>query len=323
MKFLDQAKITIKAGDGGNGCCSFRREKFIEFGGPNGGDGGDGGSVFLKAVNGLNTLIDYRFVQNYKAEKGTGGKGNNKTGASGKNLILKVPIGTQVYAEDKKTLLYDLIKEGEEIKIASGGKGGLGNTRFKSSTNQAPRKTTNGSKGEEFEIWLELKIIADIGLVGFPNSGKSSFLSLTTRAKPKVADYPFTTLNPNLGVLTIDEKEIVVADIPGLIEGAHKGIGLGDKFLKHIERCKSILHLIDINESDLYEKYKIIRNELEKYSSDLISKKEIVALNKIDLLDKEEIDKKINDFKKKYRKNFFKISILKKDNIKELLRALK
>ena len=323
MKFLDQAKITIKAWDGGNGCCSFRREKFIEFGGPNGGDGGDGGSVFLKAVNGLNTLIDYRFVQNYKAEKGTGGKGNNKTGASGKNLILKVPIGTQVYAEDKKTLLYDLIKEGEEIKIASGGKGGLGNTRFKSSTNQAPRKTTNGSKGEEFEIWLELKIIADIGLVGFPNSGKSSFLSLTTRAKPKVADYPFTTLNPNLGVLTIDEKEIVVADIPGLIEGAHKGIGLGDKFLKHIERCKSILHLIDINESDLYEKYKIIRNELEKYSSDLISKKEIVALNKIDLLDKEEIDKKINDFKKKYRKKFFKISILKKDNIKELLRALK
>ena len=323
MKFLDQAKITIKAGDGGNGCCSFRREKFIEFGGPNGGDGGDGGSVFLKAVNGLNTLIDYRFVQNYKAEKGTGGKGNNKTGASGKNLILKVPIGTQVYAEDKKTLLYDLIKEGEEIKIASGGKGGLGNTRFKSSTNQAPRKTTNGSKGEEFEIWLELKIIADSGLVGFKNSGKSSFLSLTTRAKPKVADYPFTTLNPNLGVLTIDEKEIVVADIPGLIEGAHKGIGLGDKFLKHIERCKSILHLIDVNESDLYEKYKIIRNELEKYSSDLISKKEIVALNKIDLLDKEEIDKKINDFKKKYRKKFFKISILKKDNIKELLRALK
>ena len=323
MKFLDQAKITIKAGDGGNGCCSFRREKFIEFGGPNGGDGGDGGSVFLKAVNGLNTLIDYRFVQNYKAEKGIGGKGNNKTGASGKNLILKVPIGTQVYAEDKKTLLYDLIKEGEEIKIASGGKGGLGNTRFKSSTNQAPRKTTNGSKGEEFEIWLELKIIADIGLVGFPNSGKSSFLSLTTRAKPKVADYPFTTLNPNLGVLTIDEKEIVVADIPGLIEGAHKGIGLGDKFLKHIERCKSILHLIDINESDLYEKYKIIRNELEKYSLDLISKKEIVALNKIDLLDKEEIDKKINDFKIKYKKKFFKISILKKENIKELLRALK
>ena len=247
MKFLDQAKITVKAGDGGNGCCSFRREKFIEFGGPNGGDGGNGGSVILEAVNGLNTLIDYRYIQHFKAQRGENGKGSNKTGASGDDLILKVPVGTQVYAEDKKTLLYDLVTEGEKIKIATGGKGGLGNTRFKSSTNQAPRKTTNGSLGEEFEIWLELKIIADIGLVGFPNSGKSSFLSLTTRAKPKIADYPFTTLNPNLGVLSIDEKEIVVADIPGLIEGAHQGVGLGDKFLKHIERCKSILHLIDAN----------------------------------------------------------------------------
>ncbi len=323
MKFLDQAKITVKAGDGGNGCCSFRREKFIEFGGPNGGDGGDGGSVKLLAVNGLNTLIDFRFIQHFKAERGENGKGNNKTGASGKELILKVPVGTQVYAEDKKTLLFDLVKEGEKIKIATGGKGGLGNTRFKSSTNQAPRKTTNGSKGEEFEIWLELKIIADVGLVGFPNSGKSSFLSLITRAKPKIADYPFTTLNPNLGVANVDEQEIVFADIPGLIEGAHKGVGLGDKFLKHIERCKSILHLIDINEENLVSRYKIIRNELEKYSYELLNKKEIIAFNKTDLLDEKEINEKIDNFKVNIKKFFFKISILKKSNIKELLRALK
>ena len=323
MKFLDHAKITIKAGDGGNGCCSFRREKFIEFGGPNGGDGGHGGSVILIAVNGLNTLIDYRFTQHFKAERGENGKTNNKTGATGQDLILKVPIGTQIYAEDKKTLLYDLTKEGENIKIANGGRGGLGNTRFKSSTNQAPRKTTNGTTGEEFEIWLELKIIADIGVVGFPNSGKSSFLSLTTRAKPKIADYPFTTINPNLGVLNIDNKELVIADIPGLIKGAHKGVGLGDKFLKHIERCKSILHLIDINEDNLFNRYQIIREELEKYSPELLNKREIVAFNKIDLLDKNEINIKINDFKRHFRKDFFKISILKKNNIKELLRTLK
>ena len=323
MKFLDQAKITIKAGNGGNGCCSFRREKFIEFGGPNGGDGGNGGSIFLKAVNGLNTLIDYRFTQRFKAETGNNGTSNNKTGSSGKNLVLKVPIGTQIYAEDKKTLLYDLIKENETIKIATGGKGGLGNTRFKSSTNQAPRKTTDGKLGEEFEIWLELKIIADIGLVGFPNSGKSSFLSLTTRAKPKVAAYPFTTLNPNLGVLNIDDKEVIIADIPGLIQGAHKGIGLGDKFLKHIERCKSILHLIDINEDNLFARYKIIRDELEKYSPELMNKNEIVAFNKIDLLDQNEISEKLNNFKEYFKKDFFKISILKKNNINELLRELK
>ena len=323
MKFLDEAKITVKAGDGGNGCCSFRREKFIEFGGPNGGDGGHGGSIILSVSSGLNTLIDYRFTQHFKAERGENGKGNNKTGASGKDLILKVPIGTQIYAEDKKTLLYDLIKEGESIKIANGGKGGLGNTRFKSSTNQAPRKTTNGVIGEEFEIWLELKIIADIGLIGFPNSGKSSLLSLTTRAKPKIADYPFTTTNPNLGVLKIDDKEIVIADIPGLIKGAHRGVGLGDKFLKHIERCKSLLHLIDINEDNLFNRYKIIREELEKYSPELMSKREIVAFNKVDLLEEEEINVKISEFKKNFKKKFYKISILKKNNIKELLRALK
>ncbi|MBL60968.1 MAG: GTPase ObgE [Candidatus Pelagibacter sp.] len=323
MKFLDQAKITIKAGDGGNGCCSFRREKFIEFGGPNGGDGGHGGSVILLAVNSLNTLIDFRFMQHFKAARGENGKGNNKTGASGKDLILRVPVGTQIYAEDKKTLIFDLTKNGEQIQIANGGKGGLGNTRFKSSTNQAPRKTTNGSKGEEFEIWLELKIIADIGLVGFPNSGKSSFLSVTTRAKPKIADYPFTTINPNLGVLNIDNKEIVIADIPGLIRGAHRGVGLGDKFLKHIERCNSILHLIDINEDKLFNRYNIIREELKKYSPKLINKREIVVFNKIDLLDQNQICIKIREFRKNFKKEFFKISILKKSNINELLRALK
>ena len=323
MKFLDQAKITIKAGDGGNGCCSFRREKFIEFGGPNGGDGGHGGSVILLAVNSLNTLIDYRFMQHFKAARGENGKGNNKTGASGNDLILRVPVGTQIYAEDKKTLIFDLTKNGEQIQIANGGKGGLGNTRFKSSTNQAPRKTTNGSKGEEFEIWLELKIIADIGLVGFPNSGKSSFLSVTTRAKPKIADYPFTTINPNLGVLNIDNKEIVIADIPGLIRGAHRGVGLGDKFLKHIERCNSILHLIDINEDKLFNRYNIIREELKKYSPKLINKREIVVFNKIDLLDQNQICIKIREFRKNFKKEFFKISILKKSNINELLRALK
>jgi len=323
MKFLDQAKITIKAGDGGNGCCSFRREKFIEFGGPNGGDGGDGGSIIFNTVNGLNTLIDFRFTKHFKAERGQNGQSNNKTGASGKDLFLKVPVGTQIYAEDKKTLLFDLIKEGEEIKLATGGKGGLGNTRFKSSTNQAPRKTTKGKAGEEFEIWLELKIIADVGLVGFPNAGKSSFLSSVSRAKPKVADYPFTTLNPNLGVANIDEKEIVIADIPGLIEGAHKGTGLGDKFLKHIERCKSIIHLIDINEDNLFKRYQIIRNELKKYSSDLAKKKEFVVLNKIDLVDNELKIKKIDEFKKKFKQKFYEISVLKKENLKQILRAIK
>jgi len=230
MKFLDQAKIHVKAGNGGNGLASFRREKFVEFGGPNGGDGGSGGSVILKAVNGLNTLIDFRYTQHFKATNGEKGGSSNKTGHGGKNLYLRVPLGTQVYADDKKTLIYDFTKENEEFVLAKGGSGGIGNTRFKSSTNRAPRKFTKGKEGEEISVWLELKIIADVGLIGFPNAGKSSFLSISTRARPKIANYPFTTLNPNLGVVQIDEKEIVLADIPGLIEGAHKGIGLGDQF---------------------------------------------------------------------------------------------
>ena len=322
MKFLDQAKIFAKAGDGGNGIASFRREKFIEYGGPNGGDGGDGGSVILKAVNGLNTLIDFRFAQHFKSENGDKGGSNNKTGHGGKDLYLRVPLGTQVYAEDKKTLIYDFTKENEEFILAKGGKGGVGNTKFKSSTNRAPRKFTKGKSGEEISVWLELKIIADVGLIGFPNAGKSSFLTVSTKARPKIADYPFTTLKPNLGVVQFDDKEIVMADIPGLIEGAHKGIGLGDKFLKHVERCKSLLHIIDINEDDLINKYKIIREELSQYSEKLTKKKEIVVFNKIDLLTEEEKNNKIKEFKKFYKKKFFQISILKKQNIKEVLRSL-
>ena len=322
MKFLDQAKIFVKAGDGGNGIASFRREKFIEYGGPNGGDGGNGGSVILKAVNGLNTLIDFRFAQHFKSENGDKGGSNNKTGHGGKDLYLRVPLGTQVYAEDKKTLIYDFTKENEEFVLAKGGKGGVGNTKFKSSTNRAPRKFTKGKSGEEISVWLELKIIADVGLIGFPNAGKSSFLTTSTKARPKIADYPFTTLKPNLGVVQFDDKEIVMADIPGLIEGAHKGIGLGDKFLKHVERCKSLLHIIDINEDDLINKYKIIREELSQYSEKLTKKKEIVVFNKIDLLTEEEKNNKIKEFKKFYKKKFFQISILKKQNIKEVLRSL-
>ena len=322
MKFLDQAKIFVKAGDGGNGIASFRREKFIEYGGPNGGDGGDGGSIILKAVNGLNTLIDFRFAQHFKSENGDKGGSNNKTGHGGKDLYLRVPLGTQVYAEDKKTLIYDFTKENEEFVLAKGGKGGVGNTKFKSSTNRAPRKFTKGKSGEEISVWLELKIIADVGLIGFPNAGKSSFLTISTKARPKIADYPFTTLKPNLGVVQFDDKEIVMADIPGLIEGAHKGIGLGDKFLKHVERCKSLLHIIDINEDDLINKYKIIREELSQYSEKLTKKKEIVVFNKIDLLTEEEKNNKIKEFKKFYKKKFFQISILKKQNIKEVLRSL-
>ena len=281
MKFLDQVKIYIKAGDGGSGSPSFRREKFIEFGGPDGGDGGKGGSVVLVSERNLNTLIDYRYQQHFKAERGGDGKGKNQTGKGGDNLYLKVPIGTQVFEEDNKTLIFDFKKEKEEYTAAIGGKGGFGNTRFKSSTNRAPRKFTKGLKGEDFWIWLQLKTIADIGIIGLPNAGKSSLLASITSANPKIANYKFTTLNPNLGVAVYDDKEITLADIPGLIEGAHKGVGLGTKFLKHIERCKTLLHLIDVTEKDLIRSYKQIRAELGKYSKSLLKKNEIIVLNKI------------------------------------------
>ena len=304
MKFLDQTKIYLKAGDGGSGSASFRREKFIEFGGPDGGDGGAGGSVIFIASKNLNTLIDFRYRQHFKAERGEDGKGKKKTGKSGKDLILKVPVGTQVFEEDNNTLIEDLTKSGQKIIIAKGGKGGLGNVRFKSSTNRAPRKKTDGSIGENFWIWLQLKVIADIGIVGMPNSGKSSLLSVLTSAKPKIANYPFTTINPNLGVDSYDDKEVTLADIPGLIEGAHEGIGLGDKFLRHIERCKNILHLIDITNDNLLENYSKVRKELFKYSNKLTKKKEIIVFNKTDMVSEDEINKKIDIFNKKIKKKF-------------------
>jgi len=318
MKFLDQVKIYIKAGDGGNGSPSFRREKFIEFGGPDGGDGGKGGSVVLRSERNLNTLIDYRYQQHHKAERGTDGAGKKRTGRSGKDLLLKVPVGTQVFEEDNKTLIFDFKKQGDEFVVASGGKGGLGNVRFKSSTNRAPRKFTKGKIGEEFIIWLQLKTIADIGIIGLPNAGKSSLLSAITSATPKIANYKFTTLNPNLGVAVYDDKEITIADIPGLVEGAHKGVGLGIKFLKHIERCKTLLHLIDITEKDLESTYKQVKNELKSYSKDLLKKEEIIVLNKTDLVDKEEVKEIINDFSKNKKSEVATLSTLNKKSISKI-----
>lgn len=322
MKFLDQVKIYVKAGDGGKGSASFRREKFIEFGGPNGGDGGKGGSIKLVCEKNLNTLIDFRYRQHFNAERGGDGKGQNKTGKSGSDLILKIPIGTQVLEEDNKTLIFDCTKGDQSFVIANGGKGGLGNTRFKSSTNRAPRKITKGVLGEDFWIWLQLKTIADIGIIGLPNAGKSSLLAALTKAKPKIANYQFTTLNPNLGVTSYDNKELTLADIPGLIEGANKGVGLGYKFLKHIERCKNLLHLIDITETNLLKCYFQVRKELKKYSDKLINKKEIVVLNKTDLIDKEEILKITNELKKKIKTKIFIISTVKKEGLLDLKKIL-
>ncbi len=318
MKFLDQVKIYIKAGDGGSGSPSFRREKFIEFGGPDGGDGGKGGSVILKSERNLNTLIDFRYQQHFKAKRGGDGKGKNQTGRGGENLYLKVPIGTQVFEEDNKTLIFDFKEENEEYVVAVGGKGGFGNTRFKSSTNRAPKKFTKGAKGEDYWIWLQLKTIADVGIIGLPNAGKSSLLAAITSATPKIANYKFTTLNPNLGVAVYDDKEITLADIPGLIEGAHEGVGLGIKFLKHIERCKSLLHMIDITEDDLKKSYSQVRKELKNYNKDLLKKDEIVVLNKIDLLDEKEVKKIKDNFLKKYKVKLITLSTLNKKSISDI-----
>ena len=318
MKFLDQVKIYIKAGNGGDGSPSFRREKFIEYGGPDGGDGGKGGSVILKAEQNLNTLIDFRYQQHHKAKRGENGAGQNRTGKSGEDLILKVPLGTQVFEEDNKTLIYDFTKISEEFIAAAGGKGGLGNTRFKSSTNRAPRKFTKGTQGEEFTIWLQLKTIADIGIIGLPNAGKSSLLASVTNANPKIANYQFTTLNPNLGVASYDDKEITIADIPGLVEGAHKGTGLGIQFLKHIERCKSLLHLIDITSEDLKKSYQQVKNELKKYSNKLNKKKELIVLNKIDLIDEKEVNHIIKDFKKNTKSEVIALSTFNKSSVSKI-----
>ena len=318
MKFLDQVKIFIKAGDGGSGSPSFRREKFIEFGGPDGGDGGKGGSIILKSERNLNTLIDFRYQQHFKAQRGEDGKGKKQTGKGGEDLNLRVPVGTQIFEEDNKTLIFDFKKENENFVAALGGKGGLGNTRFKSSTNRAPKKITKGIKGEEFWIWLQLKTIADIGIIGLPNAGKSSLLASITKATPKIANYKFTTLNPNLGVAIYDNKEIILADIPGIIEGAHSGTGLGIKFLKHIERCKTLLHLIDVTENDLFKSYKQIREELGKYSKDLLKKNELVVLNKIDLIDKKELKEKEEKFNKKTKKKVLLLSTIKKQYISKI-----
>ena len=318
MKFLDQVKIFIKAGDGGSGSPSFRREKFIEFGGPDGGDGGKGGSIILKSERNLNTLIDFRYQQHFKSERGSDGKGKNQTGRGGKNLYLKVPVGTQVFEEDNKTLIFDFKKESEEFVVAVGGRGGFGNTRFKSSTNRAPKKFTKGTKGEEFWIWLQLKTIADIGIIGLPNAGKSSLLAAITSATPKIANYKFTTLNPNLGVAVYDDKEITLADIPGIIEGAHEGVGLGIKFLKHIERCKSLLHLIDITEEDLKKSYTQVRKELKNYSKDMLKKDELVVLNKTDLLEDKEVKKIKNNFLRKHKVNLITLSTFDKKSISKI-----
>ena len=322
MKFLDQAKIYIKAGDGGKGCVAFRREKFIEFGGPNGGDGGDGGSVYFEAVENLNTLIDFRYQQHFKAQKGQQGMGSEMNGYKGEDLIIKVPVGTEIVADDGETVLKDMVTAGERFLIAKGGKGGLGNTRFKTSTNQAPRYAGPGTPGEEIWVWLRLKIIADVGLIGLPNAGKSTFLSAVTAARPKIASYPFTTWHPHLGVAWVGGKEMVLADIPGLIEGAHDGVGLGDRFLKHVERCSVFLHLIDATAEDVAADYKTIRKELELYNDKLKQKPEVTALNKCDALSEEEIAAKLKALKKVCKNKIFTISAVAHNNLESCLQAV-
>ncbi len=322
MKFLDQAKVYIRSGDGGAGSVSFRREKYLEFGGPDGGDGGRGGDVWIEAVEGLNTLIDYRYQQHFRAKTGVHGMGRNKTGAKGADVTLKVPVGTQVFAEDNETLIFDLTEIGERFCIAKGGNGGFGNQHFKSSTNQAPRRANPGLPGEELTIWLRLKLIADAGLVGLPNAGKSTFLATVTAAKPKIADYPFTTLHPNLGVVRVDAREFVLADIPGLIEGAHEGVGIGDRFLGHVERTKVLLHLVSAREEDPVEAYRTVRGELEAYGHGLTDKPEILALSQADLLDDDGRKKQLAALKKAAGKAPLLLSAATGKGVQDVLRAL-
>jgi GTP-binding protein len=319
MKFLDQAKVYIRSGDGGNGCLSFRREKFIEFGGPDGGDGGRGGDVWVECVANLNTLIDFRYQQHYKATRGEHGMGANRTGAAGNDVTLKVPPGTQIFDEDNETLLADLTTPGERVLLAEGGNGGWGNARFKSSTNQAPRRVNPGLPGQEMTIWLRLKLIADAGVIGLPNAGKSTFLASVSAAKPKIADYPFTTLHPNLGVVKIGDVDFVLADIPGLIEGAHEGAGIGDRFLGHIERCRVLLHLVDVNEEDVAAAYRTVRREVRAYGADLEKKREVVALSKCDTVLPEEAAAKAEHLRKACRKKPFMLSAVSRQNVEPVL----
>lgn len=328
MQFIDEIKIQVESGKGGNGASSFRREKFIPFGGPDGGDGGRGGDIIIKANSNLNTLIDFRFKQHFKAQNGANGRGKNQTGFAGENLILNVPIHTQIIDENDQNIIFDFTDDQQEFIIAKGGRGGLGNINFKSSTNRAPTHAQKGEEGEKLWIKLHLKLLSDVGLIGLPNAGKSTFLATTTRAKPKIADYPFTTIKPQLGVVYIDNQEFVIADLPGLIKGASLGRGLGDRFLKHVERCRVLLHLIDCNSEDINLNYSTIREELQNYNPQLDQKKEIIALTKIDLLESKLIQKRAKELKKFIEKKFNKsvdilqISSATKNGIEELLREL-
>jgi len=322
VKFLDQVKIFVKSGDGGNGSLSFRREKYIEFGGPDGGDGGRGGDVVLEAVPNLNTLIDFRYQQHFKAERGHGGMGRDRTGGAGETLVIKVPVGTQVLDEDRETLLYDMDVPGKRVAVARGGDGGFGNAHYKTATNQAPRRADPGWPGEEMWLWLRLKLIADVGLVGLPNAGKSTFLSRVTKARPKIGDYPFTTLHPNLGVASVGNHEFVIADIPGLIEGAHEGAGLGDRFLGHVERTSVLLHLIDATAEDVAESYRVIRGELAAYGGGLDEKAEIVGLNKCDALPEEDVDAKLADLKAETDSPILALSGVSGYNLQAVLHTL-
>jgi GTP-binding protein len=322
VKFLDEAKIYLRSGDGGNGCVAFRREKFIEFGGPDGGDGGRGGDVIAECVDGLNTLIDFRYQQHFKARRGGNGAGRNRTGAGSDDVVIRVPVGTQILEDDKETLIADMTEVGQRVTLARGGDGGFGNAHYKTSTNQAPRRADTGWPGEERWVWLRLKLIADAGLVGLPNAGKSTFLAAVSHAKPKIADYPFTTLHPNLGVVTVDDKEFVLADIPGLIEGAHEGAGLGDRFLGHVERCGILLHLVDATQDDPSAAWRTVRKELRAYGNGLDKKPELVALSKCDALTEEEIEAKRKKLTRSCKKKVAVVSAVSRVGITEVLRAL-
>ena len=326
MKFLDEAKIHLKAGDGGSGCVSFRREKFVEFGGPDGGDGGKGGDIYFKAVENLNTLIDFRYKQHFKAENGKHGAGRNRTGTSGKNIVIKVPGGTVIMDAEKSVTYKDLAEKDDQILIVQGGGGGVGNYKFKSSTNQAPKKFTKGKQGDELWVWLRLKLIADVGLIGLPNAGKSTLLSKLSNARPKIGDYPFTTLKPQLGLLRYDEGDLTIADLPGLISGASKGVGLGLKFLAHIERCKILVHVCDISvphDEELIGNYKSIRKEINTYSELVSKKKEILVLSKCDLVNNETIKKRINILDNLSESDKFLVSSLEQRGISKLKNNLK